>query len=173
MTKFNVKINVNNYLKAVFEPDSQKFKVFIDSPNNISKVNLDYAPIKFNVVIDNIAPFKVNMALGVGIGIPAGGDKGQVLTKATDDDYDTKWIEPEVGEGIGVPAGGDKGQALIKATDNDFETKWANVEGTGIGLINEIDGGFPETVYLINQDVDGGFIDSTYTQGQTIDGGEV
>ena len=81
---------------------------------------MDYAPIKFNVIIpEKISPFKVN-----------------------------------VSQNIGIPRGGDKGQALIKASNNNYDTKWA--DAPGVGAINEIDGGFPESVYTEEQRIDGG-----------------
>lgn len=44
-----------------------------------------------------------------GVGVPAGGDDGQVLAKASDDDYDTEWVTGGGGGGGAPsgPAGGD------------------------------------------------------------------
>ena len=36
-----------------------------------------------------------------GVGIPTGGDQGQVLAKASGDDYDTEWIASSSGGGFG------------------------------------------------------------------------
>lgn len=32
--------------------------------------------------------------IGDGLGVPPGGIKGQILVKASDSDYDTKWMSP-------------------------------------------------------------------------------
>jgi len=52
-----------------------------------------------------------------GEGVPMGGTAGQVLVKATDTDFDTKW------ENI-VPTGGTAGQVLTKVSDVDFDAGW-------------------------------------------------
>lgn len=42
---------------------------------------------------------------GGAIGIPAGGVAGQMLSKKTDEDYDTQWIDPPEGGGGGGTSG--------------------------------------------------------------------
>lgn len=57
--------------------------------------------------------------------IPAGGESGQVLAKASATDYDVAWVEQSRGEGE-VPAGGFAGQILTKKTATDYDTQWSN-----------------------------------------------
>lgn len=56
------------------------------------------------------------------VGIPAGGDTGQVLTKRTDNDYDAEWENS-----VGMPAGGDTGQVLEKLSGTDFDADWVDL----------------------------------------------
>lgn len=42
---------------------------------------------------------------GGAIGIPAGGVAGQMLSKKTDEDYDTQWVDPPEGGGGGGTSG--------------------------------------------------------------------
>lgn len=37
-----------------------------------------------------------------GVGVPEGGTAGQVLAKASDDDYDTEWVTPQAGGGTNI-----------------------------------------------------------------------
>lgn len=55
------------------------------------------------------------------VGIPAGGDAGTVLTKATGDDHDVEWTEPSY-----VPTSGTTGYVLTK-TVSGYD--WEKVEG--------------------------------------------
>jgi len=50
-------------------------------------------------------------------------------------------------------------------------TEWVNLDETGGGGINEMDGGFANSVYLDDQEFDGGFANSTYLSSQSLDGG--
>lgn len=66
-----------------------------------------------------------------GEGVPPGGNAGQVLAKATLDDYDTEWIDPPAGGGSGVPSGGTTGQVLAKASVVNGDVDWVDpAEGT-------------------------------------------
>lgn len=48
-----------------------------------------------------------------GVGVPAGGAAGQVLAKASSDDYDTAWVDPQTGGGgPSLPDGTEDGQVL-------------------------------------------------------------
>ena len=59
----------------------------------------------------------------LGIGTPVGGTTGQVLTKKSDDDYDTEWANvPNAPNGI--PSGGTQGKILAKKTGTDYDTQW-------------------------------------------------
>jgi len=58
-----------------------------------------------------------------GIGVPIGGSQGQVLSKATNSNYDTTWADPS----IGVPAGGSEGQFLVKSSNNNYDTEWKDL----------------------------------------------
>lgn len=60
-----------------------------------------------------------------GVGVPSGGETGQVLAKLSDTDYDTTWINPpEGGDGSGVPDGGTEGQVLTKRSNIDGDAGW-------------------------------------------------
>jgi len=51
--------------------------------------------------------------------IPAGGTTGQVLVKASDDDYDLEWRTIHE-----LPSGGLTGQVLTKQSDSDYDVIW-------------------------------------------------
>ncbi len=59
--------------------------------------------------------------------IPAGGTAGQVLTKASDADYETKWADPTGGGGGSLPAGGTAGQVLTKLSAEDGDAAWQSL----------------------------------------------
>lgn len=56
-----------------------------------------------------------------GIGIPAGGTTGQVLTKASDTDYDTEWVD-QTGGGSGIP--GQDGGYYQPSVDTSGNLTW-------------------------------------------------
>lgn len=55
-------------------------------------------------------------------GIPSGGSTGQVLMKASGEDYALKW-----GTVAGIPSGGTTGQVLRKSSNNDYAVEWGSV----------------------------------------------
>lgn len=68
-----------------------------------------------------------------GVGVPAGGTTGQVLTKASGTDYDTEWSDPSGGTGSEGPPGPPGASAYEIAVENGFvgtEAEWlASLEG--------------------------------------------
>lgn len=59
-------------------------------------------------------------------GIPPGGSAGQVLIKASAEDYSLKW-----GSISGLlPTGGTDGQVLLKDGATDYAVKWGSITGT-------------------------------------------
>lgn len=61
-----------------------------------------------------------------GAGVPTGGTTGQVLAKATGDDYDTEWVTPTGSAGLdadGQPAG------YVPTADGDDGWEWAAPTG--------------------------------------------
>lgn len=58
-------------------------------------------------------------------GIPAGGRTGQVLQKASGEDYALEW-----GTIAGLPSGGTDGQVLIKDGAKEYAVKWGSPPGT-------------------------------------------
>ena len=58
-------------------------------------------------------------------GIPAGGSTGQVLQKASGEDYALEW-----GTIAGLPSGGTDGQVLIKDGATAYAVKWGSLTGT-------------------------------------------
>jgi len=55
------------------------------------------------------------------IGIPAGGDTNQVLTKVSPTSYDVTWADVA---SIGIPAGGFAGDVLTKLSDTSYDADW-------------------------------------------------
>lgn len=73
-----------------------------------------------------------------GYGIPDGGTTGQILKKASDEDYDFEWggtIDPAAA----VPAGGTTGQYLKKNSDADYDAEWESINIPG-GTVTQVDG---------------------------------
>ena len=58
-----------------------------------------------------------------GQGLPAGGTKGQVLTKKSDTDYDANWADPQGGDGTDTVLydTGDLGDDWLSYITNDFK----------------------------------------------------
>lgn len=56
------------------------------------------------------------------IGIPAGGDTNQVLTKASPTSYDVTWTDVASG---GIPTGGFTGDVLTKLSDTSYDADWS------------------------------------------------
>ncbi|MBR3428981.1 MAG: hypothetical protein IKG87_02665 [Clostridia bacterium] len=83
-----------------------------------------------------------------GYGIPDGGTTGQILKKASDEDYDFEWggtINPEAA----VPSGGTTGQILKKTSDADYDCEWDDAQGgdvTQVDGINPVNGNVPLTI---------------------------
>lgn len=72
-------------------------------------------------------------------GVPAGGTDGQILSKDSNANYDTVWINPPAG-GTGLPAGGTTGQILIKTSGVDGAATWQTLDTSKItGLSEAID----------------------------------
>ena len=66
--------------------------------------------------------------------LPAGGTQGQVLGKATGDNYAVAWQDPATAVN-GLPEGGTVGQVLAKRGPDNFDTEWIDAPkgdgGTG------------------------------------------
>lgn len=67
------------------------------------------------------------------VALPTGGTTGQILSKASDDDGDAEWIEAPTE----IPSGGTTGQVLAKASDDDGDLEWADQTGGGGGGDNK------------------------------------
>lgn len=64
-----------------------------------------------------------------GSGLPSGGAVGQMLYKASTEDYDLEWgDEPD-----GLPAGGTQGQVLTKNSSTDGDVSWQTPTAGGVG----------------------------------------
>lgn len=59
-----------------------------------------------------------------GSGLPSGGSTGQILTKASDDDGDAVWQDPD----SGLPSGGVVGQVLQKISNDNYDADWMTVD---------------------------------------------
>jgi len=59
-----------------------------------------------------------------GVGVPAGGTPGQLLTKDTASDYSTKWSPAPVA----LPPGGAVGQSLTKKSATDGDAQWSTLD---------------------------------------------
>jgi hypothetical protein len=62
------------------------------------------------------------------IGIPSGGTDGQMLVKASPDNYDTLWVDPP----IGIPDDGTTGQMLAKMSNLDYDADWVDAPTGGV-----------------------------------------
>ncbi len=56
-----------------------------------------------------------------GVGVPVGGDSGQVLAKASDDDYDTEWVDMQGGSAVSPTATVVKVGDTATITITDYE----------------------------------------------------
>lgn len=67
-----------------------------------------------------------------GPGVPDGGTEDQVLTKASNDDFDTEWADPAAP----LPDGGAPYEVLTKSSAGDGDTAWAlpGVRGNNVLL---------------------------------------
>ena len=55
-------------------------------------INIEFEEDIINISFTDVGP--------QGVGVPEGGDEGQVLAKASDDDYDTEWVDPSGGGAV-------------------------------------------------------------------------
>lgn len=60
-----------------------------------------------------------------GVGIPTGGQTGQILAKASNANYSTKWVNMI---STALFDGGTAGQTLIKNSNTDLDFSWGNIE---------------------------------------------
>ena len=60
-----------------------------------------------------------------GVGIPTGGTTGQILAKASNANYSTKWVNMI---STALFDGGTAGQTLIKNSNNDLDFGWGNIQ---------------------------------------------
>lgn len=61
--------------------------------------------------------------------VPAGGTKGQVLTKSGPENYDLEWKDQEAEAANGIPGGGTTGQILAKKSNADYDAEWIDNQG--------------------------------------------
>lgn len=59
--------------------------------------------------------------------LPEGGTEGQVLSKASNTDYDVEWSTVP----NSLPTGGTEGQVLAKSSSTDYDVEWSTVESGG------------------------------------------
>lgn len=94
-----------------------------------------------------------------GVGIPTGGLTGQILAKASNADYSTKWTNVVSNA---LFDGGTAGQTLIKNSSDDLDFSWGNVQvlpiggQTGEALIKNSSTDFDASWKTIYQIPDGG-----------------
>ena len=62
-----------------------------------------------------------------GAGVPLGGTAGMVLTKNSNDPYDTSWLAPDYLSDYTVPLGGNSGQYLGKNSAGDGDFAWKDL----------------------------------------------
>jgi len=55
-----------------------------------------------------------------GAGVASGGTTGQILNKASNNDYDTTWVDNHP-----IPSGGTTGQVLVKTNNSDYNVTWS------------------------------------------------
>ena len=79
-----------------------------------------------NVTINDDETIVVSIVNGRdGVGVSKGGQAGQVLAKASADDYDSIWVDPSTAAG-GLPVGGTVGLVLAKKSDANFDAEWVS-----------------------------------------------
>lgn len=79
-----------------------------------------------NVTINEDESIVVSIVNGRdGVGVAKGGSQGQVLAKASSDDYDSVWVDPSSAAG-GLPVGGTVGLVLAKKSNANFDAEWVS-----------------------------------------------
>lgn len=79
-----------------------------------------------NVTINDDETIVVSIVNGRdGVGVAKGGSQGQVLAKASSDDYDSVWVDPSSAAG-GLPVGGQTGLVLAKKSNANFDAEWVS-----------------------------------------------
>lgn len=73
--------------------------------------------------------------------LPSGGGAGQVLAKASGDDYDVTWKD----EKNGLPSGGLIGQVLAKTSASDYDVSWQYQQTGGLTCENIFTGQYSWT----------------------------
>lgn len=102
-----------------------------------------------------------------GIGIPTGGLTGQILAKASNANYVTKWTNVVSNA---LFDGGNAGQTLIKNSNEDLDFSWGNVEvlpmggTTGQALVKTSDADFAANWSTLHQIPDGGLTNQVLTK---------
>ena len=110
------------------------------------------ALLKGNQTDDLTLKYLFQNAGGGGCGLPQGGTTGQVLSKKSDDDYDTEWSTPSAGSVTDVEVYGDSvvtgGVAEIPDTvhvgasaPTDAKTKiWLDTDEQGVSVVTSVNG---------------------------------
>jgi hypothetical protein len=102
-----------------------------------------------------------------GIGIPTGGLTGQILAKASNANYITKWTNVVSNA---LFDGGQAGQTLVKNSNNDLDFSWGNIEvlpmggTTGQALVKSSDSDYAANWQTLRQVPNGGLTNQVLTK---------
>ena len=90
----------------------------------VTKLNSSYYSNSRNEAASSYALYSAVSALNTAINnkpsTPPGGHAGEVLVKASDNDYDVNWAVPE----SGLPIGGIIGDILMKRSNSNYDVEW-------------------------------------------------
>jgi len=105
---------------------------FQQDPDNLNKFIVTY--VDGGTLVIEI-PESGNTAHG----IPAGGTAGQVLAKASDDDFDAEWVDPNTGDGNTGGGGDSDGKWLPNNTTDPDSTGVTNGSSIAVDASSHID----------------------------------
>lgn len=108
-----------------------------------------------------------------GAGVPLGGAVGQVLTKKSNNPYDTQWVTPDYLSDYTVPLGGNAGQYLGKNSAADGDFAWKNLPVGDAGTPELPLGGNQGQVLTKKSTASGDVIWADSSSGALPDGGTV
>lgn len=125
------------------ENNEKLWITFKSTVTNKEYIALAYISIIGNIIIRINVPTSTSLAIQIsgtngtnGVGVPAGGTAGQVLSKIDGTDYNTEWVTPSGGGGSSLPTGGTTGQVLAKASNADGDVEWITPSSGGSEVHN-------------------------------------
>ena len=122
------------------ENNEKLWITFKSTVTNKEYVALAQIQVIGDIIIRISATLSTSLAIQIsgtnGVGVPAGGTAGQVLSKVDGTDYNTEWVTPSGGGGSSLPTGGTTGQVLAKASNTDGDVEWITPSSGGSEIHN-------------------------------------